>query len=137
MATQLTQYRIELLCAAPQWWNFNIYVMAVCCDEQGNRIAFNNLEDRVRDIGYGSGDIVAEAAPTGERVVTMTTDPCAYAELYVYVVANTLPPSRVIRDTPPFPLTLRTSADGVLLEETEYGVNQLGGLTIVAHRVGK
>lgn len=127
----LTKYRIELVCNDTRWWNFNVFLIVAGYDVQNRRITFDSLEDRVRDIGSSSS-----APCDGERAIVLETEPCAYAEVYMYAVANTLPDSAAISETPPFPLTLRAGAEGCRPEETIYDVNQLGGLTIVAHRVG-
>lgn len=132
MADKLTKYDVVLVCDAVQWSDFNVFLIAAGYDTQNRRITFNSLEDRIRDIGSEGKD----TPPRGERIIRLTTDPCAYAEIYMYAVANAMPESNLIKDNPPFPLTLKVFAEGELLEESHYDVNRLGGLTIVGHRVG-
>ena len=134
MVKEATKYCVELLCDYPQWWRYNIFMMAVGYDRDGNTVSFNNLIDKVYDADYGSGVRTEPAGYPTPRTARLESDPCAYADLYVYVVANTFPLSAAIADSPPFEAVLRISGGG-LIEERRCEVNQWGGLTVVAHRV--
>lgn len=130
MPPDLTKFHIELLCDTPLWDNFNVYLMVVCYGVDGERVAFNTLEDRVR-----SAD--EPGSPTGgPRRVELVTDSCVSGEIYAYVVPETLPDSRVIRDTPPFELILKVCSPAGETRDA-YSVDQLGGLTIVARPFGR
>lgn len=121
-------YCFELLCDYPQWWRYNVYIMAVGYAEEGGAGVFNNLVDK-------AGETVSdEHAP---RRILLMTEPCAFLDLYIYIVANTPPPSDSIHESPPFPATLRIMADGEPLSEQILDVDQLGGLALVAQRVSR
>lgn len=127
-------YEVELLCDHPQWWRFNVYIMIAGYDDSGNRSTFNNLIDRVYDPQYTASRQASEGYDA-TRILKLASDPCAWAEAYVYVVANTFPDSPVIKESRPFPLTMKVSAAGKTIEEVPCEVNPWGGLTIVAHRM--
>lgn len=128
------KYKVELSCDYAQWWRYNVYIMVAEFDAEGNRLGISNLSDHI----YDAECDVSRSAPEGYdpvRPIAIESTPCAYIEVYAYIVANTFPESTVIKDNPPFDITLSASADGKPLEQTVFSVNQWGGLTIVAHRV--
>ncbi len=132
-AISKTRYSIELLCDYPEWWRYNVYIMAVGFGEPGGSGTFNNFVDKVAETGSQ-----LRAAPEGypsPRVIRLDTQECEFVDIYVYVVANSFPATDAISDWPPFPVTLRVAANGIPVEEKTYEVNQWGGLTVVAHRV--
>lgn len=126
---------IELLCDYPEWWRYNIYIMAVGFDEEGGSGTFNNLVDKLYDAAYGGEQRTAPEGFAMPRAVRLETQECAFVDIYIYIVANTFPATEVISEWPPFPVTLRVTANGMPVEEKVYEVNQWGGLTVVAHRV--
>lgn len=131
--TPETRYAIELSCDYPEWWRYNVYIMAVSFREEGGPATFNNFVDKVAETGSR-----LRAAPEdypSPRVIRLVTQECAFVDIYIYVVANSFPATDAISDWPPFPVTLRVSANGMPVEEKRYEVNQWGGLTVVAHRV--
>lgn len=130
-----TKYKVELLCDYPEWWRYNVYMMVVGFDSGGNNAVFNNFIDKVYDANYGGEPRQAPAGYVTPREIALVTGECACIEIYIYVVANTFPQSAVISESPSFDARLRVSADGRVLKEKIYEVNQWGGLTIVAERV--
>lgn len=131
------RFTIELLCDYPDWWRYNIYIMAVGSDDETGTLnrTFNNFVDKVCETNH-SGQ--PRSAPEGfamPRVVKFETQECAYLDLYIYIVANTFPPTDRIGEWPPFPVTLRVSTGGIPVEIHTYEVNQWGGLTVAGYRV--
>ncbi|MCL2560761.1 MAG: hypothetical protein FWE10_00350 [Rikenellaceae bacterium] len=130
-----TKYTVELLCDYPEWWRYNVYIMAVGFDEEGGAATFNNLTDKV----YETGGTARHAAPPDDyampRILRIETQECAFADIYIYVVANAFPATAVIGEWPPFPVELRVSTDGTAVSEHVYEVNQWGGLTVAGLRV--
>ena len=135
MAAKRTNYKIEILCDYPEWWRYNVYVMAVGYGVEGERVSFNELVDRVQELSYGDSPSQPPADYSKERKLVLTTDPCSAVEIYLYAVTNTFPQSTEIKESPPFPVTLQVSVDESVVESVDYEVNQWGGLTVVAHRV--
>ena len=131
-----TRYLIELQCDYEQWWRYNVYIMAVGFDEEGGHGTFNNLVNKVWDANFGGDPRTSPPARyETPRKISLTTQQCAFVDVYIYVVANTFPMTDAISEWPPFPVTLRVTADGRRIEEKTYEVNQWGGLTVVAQRV--
>ena len=135
MPDNQTSYEIELLCESPLWWRFNVYIMVAGYDAGGNVAAFNSIRDHVYDVDLSAQGRTAPSG-AGTRKLRVVTDPIYYGHLYIYAVANTLPDSRDIKDTPPFPAELQISSEGKILKREELSVNQLGGLTISAYPIG-
>ena len=129
-----TRYIIELLCDYPEWWRYNVYIMAVGFDKEGGNGTFNNLVDKVYEAAFGGEQRTRPESFGMPRVIKLETQECAFVDIYIYVVANTFPSTDVISDWPPFEATLRVSANGMPVEEHVYEVNQWGGLTVVAQR---
>ncbi len=116
-------FHIELLCDHPEWWRYDVFVMVAGYDREGGEGRFSNLIDKA------SGP-----CPT-PRVIVLDTEPCALADIYIYVVPNSPASTDIVREHPPFPVTLRVTAGKRLIDEQTYYVNQFGGLSVVAHRV--
>lgn len=129
------KYKVELLCDYPEWWRYNVYMMVVGFDREGNNAVFNNFVDKVYDANYGGDPREMPDDYVTPRDISLITDECAYIEIYIYVVANTFPQSDIISDSPSFDAILSVSAEGRVLKEKAYEVNQWGGLTIVAEKV--
>lgn len=128
------KYEIEFSCTAHDFWRFNVFMIVVGYNQAGDRISFEDFSERIYELEYGD----VRTSPPGynnNRTARITTGECAYAEVYVYAVANTLPASEVIKDTPSFPARLRVAANNEEVFNKEYTVNPWGGLTIVAQRV--
>ncbi len=128
-------YTVELFCDYSQWWRYNLYVVVIGYDHNGERVCYRNLVDRVYDIAEVGVTRSAPADYDPLRPVKLESGPCAYADVYLYVVPNTFPDSEFIKDSPAFNLVLQVSAGGRVLERSEHQVNQWGGLTVVAHRI--
>ena len=130
----MCRLEIELLCDYPQWWRYNVYVMVVGFEQEGGEATFDHLVDEVWPAGSGEHSAPPDGYPSPRRIA-LKTRPCKFADLYIYIVANTFPATDSVRDWPPFAAELRVSADGKPIERITLGVDQLGGLTVAGHRV--
>lgn len=129
------KYKVSLSCTDHDWWRFNVFMIVVGYDDAGEKVSFDDYTERIYDLEYGTGAV--RTAPEGyvdNRVSTLSSGECAYAEIYAYAVANTLPASEMIKDTPAFPARLTVEAGGKTVLDRDYTVNPWGGLTIVALR---
>ncbi|MCC8034804.1 MAG: hypothetical protein LIO77_02580 [Rikenellaceae bacterium] len=136
MLTDGNKYVVELFCGYPEWWRFNIYMMIVSCDKEGNSLSFRNYTDRIYDVEYGTGRGGPEGFDPAGRIATIESDPCHHIEVYAYAVTNTFPDSESIKDSPPFQAILTVKVDGEQISTRRYDVNQWGGLTISGQRFG-
>jgi hypothetical protein len=135
MVSEYSAYKVKLTCDYPEWWRYNVYIMAVGCDSAGAQLFIENRADRIYDVCYE--ECVREQPADYDRHTELSVSPCAYIDIYVYVVANTFPQSKIIRDSPPFPVTLTIVKDGEMIEEAEYSVNQWGGVTVMQSGLGR
>lgn len=134
MAKDKFKYEVCFSCSDPDFWRFNLFMIAVGYDADGGRVSFEDFSERIYETEYGGSLRTQPVDYDIHRSARLVCDGCAYVEVYVYAIANTLPASEVIRDTPEFPARLAVSADGEAVVDSEYTVNPWGGLTIVALR---
>ncbi len=131
----MREFLIRVTCDYPQWWRYNLYMIAVAFDEKGERIDYHSFTDRV----YEPSEDLTRQRPAdypSPRIAEIRTSPCDHCEFYFYAVANTFPASPVIRDSPPFEATLEISSGDEILERKTLEVNQWGGCTLVAYPIG-
>ncbi|MCD8173833.1 MAG: hypothetical protein LUD76_10340 [Alistipes sp.] len=136
MVTELIRYSVELVCGYPEWWRFNLYIMVVGFDRDGNSLSFTNFTDRIYDLDTAPGRTAPPGFDAAARKACVESPPCHYIEVYAYAVTNTFPESESIKDSPPFQATLMVSAGGRPFASDSYEVNQWGGLTISGRRYG-
>lgn len=134
MVTDKYKYEVEFSCSEHDFWRFNLFIMVVGYNADGERVSFDDFTDRIYELEYGGEERTAPPGYEDRRSARIITGACAYAEIYVYAVANTLPASVIIKDTPAFPARLKVTTDKLTVLEHEYTVNPWGGLTIVALR---
>lgn len=123
-------YRISLTCDYPDWWRYNIYASVVCYDEQEAIVGYVNFVDQVLEPQTGEHIRAKPAQYDPQRPIEVVSEPCHHAVLYLYVIANTFPDSKVIRDSPPFEAQVAITAGDQLISTTTHEVNQWGGFTI-------
>lgn len=119
-------FDIEISSADNLWWHFNLFASLICYDKAGEVLSFVNAIDN--DSQPGKRKV--------RPVMTFSSNPCDHIELYFYAVPAVLPSSRVVRDTIPFEATVVISSVGKAVRTIPCEVNQYGGVTIVAERVG-
>ncbi len=118
-------YTISLTTDFKEWSRYNVFMMGSCRDVDGTSSDFVHL------ISKGSTDGNSFAPSTAaHRHLQLATPECAAFDLYIYVVANTLPSSRIIGQCPPFEVQLRICANGNEVYAKPHTVNQWGGATI-------
>lgn len=112
----MKSYKISVRSDFPEWSRYNVYMTAVCFDAQNNTTDYVNT---------------TRESPADNTPLTLTTPPCARADLYLYVVAREFPASDSIASSPPFPIeVLITENAGATTTKTTHEVNQWGGLSI-------
>lgn len=123
-------FRFVVECSYPGWWRYNVFLTAVCYDSGGRVADYLTLTDKVWEPGDGTEVRNAPEGYDPDRPLVLETSPCRRAEIYIYVIANTFPPSDVVGQSPPFGIELVVSRDGGAAEFRAYKVNQWGGLTV-------
>lgn len=121
----LTTYSIHLTTDFGEWSRYNVFMMGRCHTGDGTEGDYIHLISR----GNTDGNTFTPSTDA-RRHLTLDTTPCAEFELYIYIVANTLPASRIISQSPPFEVevTIRTPEGEVYAKP--HTVNQWGGATI-------
>ncbi len=134
MLSDKIKYEVGFSCSDPDFWRFNVFMIVVGYDGAGGRVSFDDFTERVYELEYGGEARTLPPGYDNNRTASLVSGRCAYVEIYVYAVANTLPASELIRDTPSFPARLKVMAGNTVVFDREYTVNPYGGLTIVAQR---
>lgn len=112
-----------------EWWRYNIYVSAVCYDEADKVCEYKNLVDKVYDLGTGAELRNAPADYNPKRPLTLSTDACTRAEVFLYVIPNTMPADNNIRTSPPFKIKVHITKNSST-EVKEFEINQWGGASL-------
>lgn len=124
----LHKYTIRLRCGFAELWRYNMAVECAGFGPAGERVCFVAAQSVVAPVGAGLRS--EPASPKHPRELTVTTEPCDSITAYVYVITNTQPASRVVKDSPPFDLKVRIAADGDTVYDAVHKINQWGGTTI-------
>ncbi len=123
--TETASYTITLTTDFAEWARYNLFMMCSCKNADGENVDFAHLISK----GNADGNSIAPSADA-RRKLQLTTAPCDSFELYIYIVANTLPTSRIIGQCPPFEAMVTITADGREIYAKPHAVNQWGGATI-------
>ncbi len=118
-----------------EWWRYNIFLIVETFDDSGQRLEYLKTCDTVYEIGNGNEIRTPPSDYNPARPISITTPPCDHIAIYLYVVPNTFPASTVIRNSPDFMVTLHVTHNGKLIQETDYPVNQWGGVTLAGIEV--
>ena len=128
------QYKIKISSNYEEWWRYNIFLTTVGYDEMDQVIFYKSITDRPYEI---TGDDEYRSNPLeGERLIELNCSDLAYrAELYLYVITNTYPQTPIIREWPPFKMTLQVEINGEIAEQSDHEVNQWGGTTLIGYKL--
>ena len=118
-------YSICLTTNFDEWERYNVFMMGECRSAEGDDKGFIHLISR----GTTNGNTFTPS-PASRRCLKLDTPDCAAFVLYIYIVANTLPASRIIRQSPPFEVQVTISNGTNQLYTKSHTVNQWGGSTI-------
>lgn len=123
----MNRYRIELSCAAPEWWRYNVVMTAAGYDGTGAECGYYSVEDRIAE--PGSAPAACPEDYPSDRRTTLECGPCVRVQLYLYVVPHTLPEKGEIEQTPPLPGVLTLWCDGRKLRTEQLEINPWGGMS--------
>lgn len=118
-------YSISLTTDFEEWERYNVFMMGTCRSTDGAQSDYVHLTSK----GSANGNSFTPS-PASRRTLTLETPACATFNLYIYIVANTLPASRIIGQCPPFEVQVRICTDGREVYAKPHLVNQWGGSTI-------
>lgn len=129
-------YVIELYCDYEEWWRYNIFMTAVCKSTDGSMVDYVSFSDTCLPVESGEERNYQPSNYSRTKPLVLTSAPCGYIELYIYIVTNTFPSNYLIRSNPPFGAEVKVRVGDRVVDTVELEVNQWGGATIVGRRVG-
>lgn len=118
-------YSITLTTNFEEWERYNLFMMGSCRSADRSQSEYVHLISK----GATNGNSFTPS-PAARRSITLDTPDCASFDLYIYIVANTLPTSCIIGQCPPFEVQVSITADGREVYAKSHAVNQWGGATI-------
>ena len=121
-------FKVTLGSGFEHWERFDLFLTVVGYTPDGKVANYQSSTSR-----QGNGT-------TGEQpdgTIIVSTQPCAYIEIFAYVIANAFPETENIREAPPFEARLTVHRDNDLVESSRHEVNQWGGMTIGGYRLPK
>ena len=123
--TDTATYSITLTTNFNEWERYNVFMLGECRAADGSKNGFIHLISR----GSTNGNSFAPS-PAARRRLQLDTPDCVAFDLYIYIVANTLPASRIISQCPPFEVQVTIADSTNKVYAKSHSVNQWGGSTI-------
>lgn len=109
-------------------WRYNIVVVCELCSADGERLEYKAEKSNIAPVGSN-----LTAPPEGyikDRAITIESGDGDHINLLVYVIPNTLPATNDIHETKPFPLIIKVEADGAVVVNQVFNINQWSGENI-------
>ncbi len=132
-------YTIEAVSPYEELFRYNILISCATYDSQGGELwvgGGEHIYGEIAEVGYLDRyrnvlELPEEYEVARPLIVTCDSEvdgrQVASLRAILYIIPHTMPESIVIRESPPFPITLSISRDGEQLFSQEYKVNQWGG----------
>lgn len=122
------KYEVSIRTTYNQAWRYNIYMLCGESDTDGRSLHVVPVQSKVASVGDNL--LVAPAGFEGARELNATLDAEQNVEVYVYVVPHTLPSDTDPRQTTPFKMRIKITADGEEIYNTIHHINQWAGDSI-------
>ena len=122
------KYEVSIRTTYNQAWRYNIYMLCGESDADGRSLHVVPMQSKVASVGDNLR--VAPAGFDGARELNATLDAEQNVEVYVYVVPHTLPSDTDPRQTTPFKMRIKITADGEEIYNTIHHINQWAGDSI-------
>ena len=122
------KYEVSIRTTYNQAWRYNIYMLCGESDADGKSLHVVPVQSKVASVGDNLR--VAPAGFEGARELNATLDAEQHVEVYVYVVPHTLPSDTDPRQTTPFKMRIKITADGEEIYNTIHHINQWAGDSI-------
>lgn len=127
MIQEKTQnFRVELRCSDPMWWQYNVTLIASGLNASGERCGYYATEDRQGDPAGGSA---RPAHSTTNRCTSLDCGPCHSLDLYLYVIPHRLPEPSEVEQTNPIEAHLVIRSETKTLLDEVMAINPWGGTT--------
>jgi len=120
-------YEISVYSSFRDWWRYNVFISAACFDADGALTDYASVRDTVYEPDDGNSTRGKPHDYDPQRTTRLTAPSASRMEVYLYVIANTMPSDDIIKHSPPFDITVNVAkgTDNVLTQQVE--VNQWGG----------
>ena len=122
------KYEVSIRTTYNQAWRYNIYMLCGESDADGKSLHVVPVQSKVASVGDNLR--VAPAGFDGARELNATLDAEQNVEVYVYVVPHTLPSDTDPRQTTPFKMRIKITADREEIYNTIHHINQWAGDSI-------
>ena len=122
------KYEVSIRTTYNQAWRYNIYMLCGESDADGRSLHVVPMQSKVASVGDNLR--VAPAGFDGARELNATLDAEQNVEVYVYVVPHTLPSDTDPRQTKPFKMRIKITADGEEIYNTIHHINLWAGDSI-------
>ena len=117
-------YTIEFECSYKELWRYNITITGGVFNH-GTKEEFISYSDEVAPVGSKLSSPPKGYSPS--RDICLTTASGDSLTLYIYVVPNTIPMSRVVGDAPTFECLVRISHGSDIVYHKIHNINQWSG----------
>ncbi len=126
-------YTLEIKSDYEELWRYNIIATCGGFDAEGRQLYFEGEEMIMSETIKNR--IVAMMPPpkwftSKEMTITLSCAEAYSLELYLYVIAHTMPEDRLVKNSPPFPMQVTLLRGEEEVASEIYEVNQWGGLTL-------
>ena len=131
---KMSRFKTVVSSKFEELWRYNIVVICELCDKEGSRLEYKAEKDNIAPVASN-----LTAAPEGyntHRNIVLECGDGDHINLLVYIIPNTLPLTNDIHDTAPFPLIIKVEADGEVLLNRVYNINQWSGENITIQKLG-
>ena len=131
---KMSRFKTVVSSKFDELWRYNIVVVCELCDKEGNRLEYNAEKSNIAPVG--SNLTTMPEGYTTERTIRMESGEGDHINLLVYVIPHTLPATNDIHATKPFPLIIKVEADGKVVMNQVFNINQWSGENIAVKKLG-
>lgn len=123
-------YEINVSSSFREWWRYNVFISAACYAADGTVSDYVGIKDSIYDPSDGIRKREKPQDYDPQRLSHLSAPSCKRLEIYLYVIANTMPSDGVVKHSPPFEASISVTRNGQTLLSQNFEVNQWGGASL-------
>lgn len=123
-------YEIKVESSFREWWRYNVFISAACYASNGSQTGYLSLRDSIYEPSDGVHKREKPQTYNPARRSHLSVPQCARLEIYLYVIANTMPFDSVVKHSPPFEAAISVTHNERSLLSQTFEVNQWGGAAL-------
>lgn len=123
-------YEISVESSFREWWRYNVFITAACYAPDGTLADYAGVRDCIYEPSDGKLKREKPQNYDPKRISHVSAPRCSRLEIYVYVIANTMPSDDAIKHSPPFEASVSVTQNGKPLLRQNFEVNQWGGSSL-------